>query len=115
MSDSDRETDDSNDENNWRNDYPDEESGDDSSIDEDDMQKAINNLKLSDDLSSEDDIGFTYSIDSEAVGFEEDCNDQNRYGEMFARFKRGQKREEEKYNKDLYHEEVDDTDEDFYD
>lgn len=120
---SDHDSDDSNDENNWRNDYPDEddddEEEDENTIDEDDIRKAVDCLSLNDgDLSSDDgEEGFSYSIDSEAVGCEEDLDhsDGRRYGELYARFKAKQKKEEEKYNKDLYHDEVDDTDEDFYD
>lgn len=119
---SDHDSDDSNDENNWRNDYPDEdddEEEDENTIDEDDIRKAVDCLSLNGgDLSSDDgEEGFSYSIDSEAVGCEEDLdhNDGRRYGELYARFKAKQKKEEEKYNKDLYHDEVDDTDEDFYD
>lgn len=52
------------------------------------------------ELSSEDEIyddevrghsdGFVYSIDSEAIGFEDDLDycDVNRYGEAYARYKR---------------------------
>lgn len=119
--DSDAESDDSNAENDWRNDYPDEES-DNESIDEDDMLIAIKKLSLKGEgLSSDDDddcqAGFMYSVDSEAVGFEEDpdVSDHSRYGELYARFKRGQKRAEETYNKDLYHDELDDVDDTYYD
>lgn len=47
-------TDDSNDENNWRNDYPDEEEFD--SIDDYDMVNAVNDLDLDGDreLSTDD-------------------------------------------------------------
>lgn len=91
LMDSDNESEDSNDENNWRNDYPDEEDAE--SITQDDMLAAMNTVGLEDkenDLSSSDgEEGFIYSIDSESAGFEEDIDqsDVHRYGERYARFK----------------------------
>lgn len=84
---------DSNDENNWRNDYPDEDdmSGNES-IGEREMLKAMNNFEIGNDLSSdeEDQNGFVYSVDSEAICFEDDVDycDVNRYGEAYARYKK---------------------------
>lgn len=102
---------DSNAENNWRNDYPDEDEFVDE-VDDEVMRKAIDDLSFGDDLSDDaGEEGFIYSIDSETAGFEEDID---RSGEMYARFKMRQKKEEEKYNKDLYHDELDDFDEDYY-
>lgn len=121
-SDSSINSDDSNDENNYRNDYPsteeDEKDYDDESVNEDDMRKAfktmdigiLNERKLQffmdklilfifidkeGDLSTDDDDetayknGFVYSIDSQAIGFEDDIDycDVNRYGEAYARYK----------------------------
>lgn len=79
------EDDDSNDENNWKNDYP-----DDMSDDEREMRRAMQDCKVGEDLSSDDENGFVYSIDSEAIGFEDDadyCN-VNRYGEAYARYRK---------------------------
>lgn len=84
---------DSNDENNWRNEYPDEDPmSDNESIGERDMLAAMNNCEIGNDLSSEeeDQNGFVYSIDSEAINFEDDLDycDVNRYGEAYARYKK---------------------------
>lgn len=51
------ESEDSNSESNWRNDYPDS-SHSEASIDEDDMREAVMNMRLEDgsDLSEEDDL-----------------------------------------------------------
>lgn len=81
---------DSNAENYWRNDYPDE--SDMESITEEDMLEAVSKLDINgeNELSSDDgEEGFVYSVDSEAAGFEEDVDptDVRRYGEMYARFK----------------------------
>lgn len=107
---------DSNAENNWRNDYPDEEEND--SIDESDMIEAMETLNCNgDNLSSDDgEEGFVYSIDSESAGFEEDLDqtDVRRYGELYARFKARQKKEEEQYNRDIYDDEIDNYDDDDY-
>lgn len=87
------EDEDSNDEANWRNDYPDEDqmSGNES-IGERDMMRAMNNFDIGVDLSSdeEDQNGFVYSVDSEAIGFEDDLDycDVNRYGEAYAKYKK---------------------------
>ncbi|CRL01301.1 CLUMA_CG014391, isoform A [Clunio marinus] len=86
------EDEDSNDEDNWRNDYPDEELSDNGSIGEREMRKAMNNINVGFDLSSdeEDENGFVYSVDSEAFSFEDDLDycDVNRYGEAYARYKK---------------------------
>lgn len=84
---------DSNDENNWRNEYPeDEEMSENESIGERDMRRAMNNCDFGCDLSSdeEDHNGFVYSVDSEAISFEDDLDycDVNRYGEAYARYKK---------------------------
>lgn len=107
---------DSNAENNWRNDYPDED--DAGSIGENDMRQAMQSMNFEDDLSSDDgQEGFTYSIDSESAGFEEelDQSDVRRYGELYARFKARQKKEEERYNGDFFNEEADDISDDYSD
>uniref|UniRef100_A0A336KAA7 Probable RNA polymerase II nuclear localization protein SLC7A6OS n=1 Tax=Culicoides sonorensis TaxID=179676 RepID=A0A336KAA7_CULSO len=98
------ESEDSNDENYWRNDYPDEDENcedDNSSVGESDMRRALDDFdidgerELSSDEEVYDDIGrghegFIYSIDSEAIGFEDDLDycDVNRYGEAYARYRR---------------------------
>ncbi|XP_072936470.1 uncharacterized protein fs(2)ltoPP43 [Epargyreus clarus] len=71
--------DDSNDENNWRNDYPDSEP---SSIDEDDMIKAMQNCDIEDDLSS--DTGEDKIYDDPPDLFNEDVK---RYGMAYAKYK----------------------------
>ncbi|KAI5633005.1 hypothetical protein NE865_14303 [Phthorimaea operculella] len=71
--------DDSNDENNWRNDYPEEDA---SSIDEDDMIRAVERLDIEDDLSS--DTGEDKIYDDPPDIFNEDVK---RYGEAYAKYK----------------------------
>lgn len=88
-----KEDEDSNDEDNWRNDYPDEdEMSDNESIGEREMRRAVNNFDIDNDLSSDegDQNGFVYSVDSEAINFEDDLDycDVNRYGEAYARYKK---------------------------
>lgn len=101
--------DDSNDENNFRNDYPDEDQmSDNESIGERDMRRAMNNFDIGLDLSSdeENENGFVYSVDSEGISFEDDLDycDVNRYGEAYARYKKRALQELE--------EEVDDSEDD---
>ncbi|CAK9799134.1 Probable RNA polymerase II nuclear localization protein SLC7A6OS [Anthophora quadrimaculata] len=71
------ESEDSNSESNWRNDYPDS-SHSEGSIDEDDMREAVMNMRLEEgsDLSEEDD--FIYAVDE---------SDVNAYGYKYARYK----------------------------
>ncbi|CAL7935924.1 unnamed protein product [Xylocopa violacea] len=71
------ESDDSNSESNWRNDYPDSNHSE-RSIDEDDMRDAVMNMRLEDgsDLSEEDD--FVYAVDEADV---------EAYGYKYARYK----------------------------
>lgn len=114
--DSDIDSEDSNAENDWRNEYPDED--DMLSVTEDDMVEAMKNVDLEDDLlSSEDEEGFSYSIDSEAAGFEEDIDetDVHRYGERYARFKARIKKsisDKSDGNHDFYYGDIDGEDED---
>lgn len=86
------EDEDSNDENNWKNDYPEDDMSDNESIGERQMIRAMNTFGLGNDLSSdeEDHNGFVYSVDSEAISFEDDLDycDVNRYGEAYARYKK---------------------------
>ena len=87
----DHEDEDSNDENNWRNDYPDEDEMSDNSIGEREMRRAMNDIEIGNELSSDDDQNvFVHSIDSEAISFEDDLDycDVNRYGEAYARYKK---------------------------
>ncbi|KAK2584232.1 hypothetical protein KPH14_006647 [Odynerus spinipes] len=77
-SDNEFESEDSNSESNWRNEYPDSEHSE-SSIDEDDMRRAVMKITLDDedsDLSSEDD--FVYAVDEKDV---------EQYGYKYARYK----------------------------
>lgn len=71
--------DDSNDENNWRNEYPDSEP---SSIDEDDIVRAMERVDIEDDLSS--DTGEDKIYDDPPDLFNEDVK---RYGEAYAKYK----------------------------
>ncbi|XP_028173875.1 probable RNA polymerase II nuclear localization protein SLC7A6OS [Ostrinia nubilalis] len=71
--------DDSNDENNWRNEYPDTEH---SSIDEDDMIKAMEKCDIEDDLSS--DTGEDKIYDDPPDIFNQDAE---RYGTAYAKYK----------------------------
>ncbi|XP_055386348.1 probable RNA polymerase II nuclear localization protein SLC7A6OS [Condylostylus longicornis] len=88
-------SDDSNCEDYYKNDYPDSEHDSlGSSIDEENMRKAVARCNINDEysLSSDDEEcknGFVYSIDSEGIGFEDDLDycDVNRYGEAYARYK----------------------------
>lgn len=79
------------------------------SINEDDMVDAIKNIDLEDDLLSSDDgeEGFIYSVDCEAIAFEEDIDetDVHRYGERYARFKAKYKMQadEPNHDHDLYY------------
>lgn len=97
---------DSNDENHWRNDYPDEESvSEDESIGERDMRRAMNNVDIGNELSSSDDEhrnDWVHSIDSEAINFEDDMDycDVNRYGEAYARYRKRVVRELESASDD---------------
>ncbi|CAH0556851.1 unnamed protein product [Brassicogethes aeneus] len=111
-SDSECDSEDSNAENNWRNDYPDE--SDLESVNENDMVEAMQNVDIKEDLLSSDsgEEGFVYSIDSEAAGFEEDIDesDVQRYGERYARFKARNKIENIEssgVDKDLYYGDID--------
>ncbi|XP_062548857.1 probable RNA polymerase II nuclear localization protein SLC7A6OS [Armigeres subalbatus] len=110
----DEDSEDSNDENNWRNDYPDEdedEFNDCQSIEDYDMRRAVEDLNLEPDLSSDDDdddlvygariggrrtmISPTYDDgddddDEEYRDAEDDgvnANDVKRFGVDYARFK----------------------------
>lgn len=70
---------DSNDENHWKNDYPDEENfSDGESIDERVMRKAIENLDVEDDLSSDEDLVCSAEIKDNA----------DRYGTAYAMYKK---------------------------
>ncbi|CAO1312238.1 unnamed protein product [Diamesa serratosioi] len=88
------EDEDSNDENNWRNDYPDEDD-DNISVGERQMRNAIANFDLDNDLSSEEESdlsrnGFVNSVDSQAIGFEDDLDysNSNRNFESYARYRK---------------------------
>lgn len=104
---------DSNAENNWRNDYPDED--DMQSITEEDIIQAMKNVDLDEDLLSSDDgeEGFIYSVDSEAAGFEEDIDetDVHRYGERYAKFKAKHKNlvQSDGLETDLYYGDIDEN------
>lgn len=89
------EDEDSNDEGNWRNDYPDEEEmSDDESIGERDMRRAMASFNVDNELSSDDEAqnGFVYSVDADAFCFEDDYDyhesDAHNHGEAYARYKK---------------------------
>lgn len=86
------EDEDSNDENNWRNDYPDEGefSEEDGSIGERQMRRAVANFDMEDDLSSDDENDFVYSVDSESANFEDDYDFSagNRLGRAYEKYKK---------------------------
>ncbi|XP_060517807.1 uncharacterized protein LOC132696790 [Cylas formicarius] len=83
--DSDGDSDDSNAECNWRNDYPDED--DLESINEDDMIGAVNNINLGEDLSSDDgEEDFVYSRYDDNGGYNLRA-DKLKYGKLYADFK----------------------------
>lgn len=107
------ESDDSNDENNWRNDYPEE--SDHESITEEDMVEAVKRFTIDDDLSSDDGVeNFTYGGDNEAAGFEDniDLSDVQRYGKMYARFKARNGNTEETDHHNFYCTDDDNDDDD---
>lgn len=100
------ESEDSNDENNYRNDYPDTDEG---SIGDEDMQKAVAKLCLNDDGNSDSDSdgeneyyltgsdpqnkpdSYVHSIDPNDPTFEGDIDFQDvadRYGDAYAQYKR---------------------------
>ncbi|KOC62719.1 putative RNA polymerase II nuclear localization protein SLC7A6OS [Habropoda laboriosa] len=78
------ESEDSNSESNWRNDYPDDSNHSEASIEEDDMREAVRKMNLEDgsDLSEEDD--FVYAVDKADV---------EAYGYKYARYKARIKKE----------------------
>ncbi|XP_044266951.1 probable RNA polymerase II nuclear localization protein SLC7A6OS isoform X2 [Tribolium madens] len=112
--DSDTDSEDSNAENCWKNDYPDE--SDMESVTEEDMLQAMKKCDLNDLSSDDGEEGFVYSIDSEGAGFEEDIDDSDvqRYGERYARFKAKHKKNVQTtaLEHDLYYGDIDD--EEFY-
>ncbi|XP_051164651.1 probable RNA polymerase II nuclear localization protein SLC7A6OS [Leptopilina boulardi] len=76
---SDNDSEDSNDEGHWRNDYPDSDHSE-NSIAEDDMKCAVDRLKIEDEESdlSSDDEDFAYGLDK---------HDEDYFGTKYARFK----------------------------
>ncbi|VEN45934.1 unnamed protein product [Callosobruchus maculatus] len=102
---------DSNAENNWRNDYPDE--SDMESINEDDMVEAVNKIDLGNELSSDEgEEDFVYSIENEDMYREEiDEEDVNRHGERYARFKAEHKKfvESTGLDHDFYYGDIDEN------
>lgn len=110
---------DSNAENNWRNDYPDE--SDAGSINEEDMIKAVKRMNVDDesDLSSdceEEDYVYSINDDEACLDDELDESDVRKYGKMYARFKAKAKNLTEADNIDhgLYYGDIDDEDEEDY-
>ncbi|XP_043462828.1 protein PFC0760c-like [Leptopilina heterotoma] len=81
---SDDDSEDSNDESHWKNDYPDSDHSE-YSIGEDDMKYAVRRLKIEDEESdlSSDDEDFAYGLDK---------HDEDYFGTKYARFKARMKR-----------------------
>lgn len=130
------ESEDSNDENNWRNDYPDEDEdvfGDCQSVGDDDMRRAVEELDLEGDreLSSDeedthgarddDNGGFAYPVnddgddeeyrDADDAGL--NATDVERFGTSYARYKaRVLKRLEKNSDSEEYDSEIG-SDDDF--
>ncbi|XP_033342813.2 female sterile (2) ltoPP43 [Megalopta genalis] len=71
------ESDDSNSESNWRNDYPDSDHSE-TSINESDMREAIMDMKLNDDSDTSSDIDYVYALDEADV---------ETHGYKYARYK----------------------------
>ncbi|KAJ8670577.1 hypothetical protein QAD02_001836 [Eretmocerus hayati] len=78
------ESEDSNSESNWRNDYPDSDHSNES-IGENDIRRAMRNLNVEDELSS-DDEDFVYGLDEDDV---------ERYGYKYAKYKARMNKEKE--------------------
>lgn len=127
---SDNESEDSNDENNWRNEYPDTEDENDESTNEQDMRRAIGGMGLGEtdkfilnnlyfmydlfsilctgsdnELSSDEDAyvaqqGFIHSIDTSGMEDDIDFIDENRYGVAYAKYKARIKRNMDKSDSD---------------
>ncbi|KAL1513394.1 hypothetical protein ABEB36_002813 [Hypothenemus hampei] len=107
---SDEDSEDSNAENHWRNDYPDEE--DLESITEDDMLEAMKNLDVEEDLLSgdSDEASLVYSPDEEDFHDQGSCIDNDdtlRYGQKYAIFKAKYKNEPSGSLVNDYYEDID--------
>ncbi|CAH1098518.1 unnamed protein product [Psylliodes chrysocephalus] len=108
INDSDSEdSEDSNAECNWRNDYPDED--DMESINEDDMVKAMKNVELEDLSSDSEEEKFVYSVDSDGEYQDAlDDNDVSKFGKKYAAFKAKHKGvETTSFKNDLYFGDID--------
>lgn len=81
------ESEDSNSESNWKNDYPDSDHSD-ASVKENDIQNAMKNLNVEDDLSSDSD-DLVYGLDEEDV---------DKYGFKYAHYKARMKKEGIEYD-----------------
>lgn len=91
---------DSNAENNWRNDYPEEES-DMESVTEDDMVAAVNRLAINEesDLSSDEgEEKYIYDEDDQQDDVSEE--DVRKYGRLYAKFRAKAQRLMEPKSKD---------------
>lgn len=88
---------DSNAENYWTNDYPDEEESDRDSVTEADMIRAMKSMNTNEEsgLSSDEDVD-KYLYDEDGVNEE----DVKRYGLAYARFKANWKKPKETDNKE---------------
>lgn len=75
------ESEDSNSESNWRNDYPDSNHSD-RSIGDDDMREAVMNMKLGDEAELSDDV-----VDEDDFVYAVDEADVDAYGYKYAKYK----------------------------
>ena len=119
-SDDNMEDEDSNDENNWRNDYPDEDD-DNTSVGECQMRNAIANFDIDNDLSSDEENAtncnrFINSVDSQEIGFEDDLDysNSNRHGESYARYRKRIEKEMNEEGNDDSDDESEDSNNDSY-
>lgn len=109
---------DSNAENNWRNDYPDE--SDMESINDEDMIQAVKRMNVDEesDLSSDDgeeEYAYNTNYDDTSLDDTVDENDVKQYGKMYARFKARAKKlaEPDDIDHGLYYGDIGD-DEEYY-
>ncbi|XP_053695888.1 probable RNA polymerase II nuclear localization protein SLC7A6OS [Sabethes cyaneus] len=125
----DEDTEDSNDENNWRNDYPDEDDdifGEANSVGEEEIRRAVEDFDFEGDreLSSDDDdytgvgnsSGFAYPANDDDYDNDEYCEEDNaglnqddvdRFGTAYAKYKARVMKDMEKTDSDQYDSEID--------
>ena len=82
------ESEDSNSESNWKNDYPDSDHSE-NSVDEHDIRNAMKNLNVEDELSTDDSDDLVYGLDEKDV---------ERYGYKYAKYKARIQKEKDNYD-----------------